>query len=169
MDCIHALGRTVLMGRNGINAADFPSLGVREAEYNPRDHEVGVNSVIPMHTKASHGQSGQTAHIRDRSNLHGTLAGDAERYVKSSTTANAYTTWLCPRNEKIAVVIDLFGNSSFMSSGVMCIGYSAGDVSGVNKGGHQQSGATAHVPKKHILHGTQAGEAERYVDHQSDT
>ena len=45
----------------------------------------------------------------------------------------------------------------------------ADEVLGVNKGGHTQSGATAHVPKKHILHGTQAGESERYVDHLSDT
>ena len=39
--------------------------------------------------KGGHRQSGATAHVRDRSNLHGTLAGDAERYVKSSGTSPA--------------------------------------------------------------------------------
>ena len=39
------------------------------------DEVLGVN-------KGGHQQSGGTAHVRDRSNLHGTLAGDAERYVK---------------------------------------------------------------------------------------
>ena len=39
--------------------------------------------------KGGHQQSGGTAHVRDRSNLHGTLAGDAERYVKSSATSLA--------------------------------------------------------------------------------
>ena len=38
---------------------------------------------------------------------------------------------------------------------------SAGDVAGVNKGGHGQSGATAHKSNRHIMHGTLAGEAER--------
>ena len=37
----------------------------------------------------------------------------------------------------------------------------AGDVSGVNKGGHGQSGATADFKSGHILTGTYAGEAER--------
>ena len=44
------------------------------------DEVLGVN-------KGGHQQSGATAHVRDRSNLHGTLAGDAERYVKSSATS----------------------------------------------------------------------------------
>ena len=39
----------------------------------------------------------------------------------------------------------------------------AGEVHGVNKGGHRQSGATAHVRDRSNLHGTLAGDAERYV------